>query len=313
MYLKGRKFEWLFIFIFFHSVDNEIIVSFKFFQRKIIHLYIYVWNFTRNPVETPKEMSNFHLLEGRQIWMTFYFYFFHSVENEKIVSFKFFQRKITHSFVLVWNFKRNLVETPNEMPHFRVLEGLQIWMTFYFNFFHSVDNEIIVEVSSSIGRKLYIRTYSVEIQNETPLKPQMKYCIFMYLKGRKFEWLFFFFQSLDNEIIVSFKFFRKKITHSFVLGWNFNRNPVETLKEMSHFHLLEGQQIWMTFYIYLFRGVDNEIIVSFKFFRLKVLHSYLVEISNETSLKPQMKCRNFMFLIGRKVEWLFFFLFFFIV
>jgi hypothetical protein len=196
MYLKGRKFEWLFIFIFFHSVDNEIIVSFKFFQRKIIHLYIYVWNFTRNPVETPKEMSNFHLLEGRQIWMTFYFYFFHSVENEKIVSFKFFQRKITHSFVLVWNFKRNLVETPNEMPHFRVLEGLQIWMTFYFNFFHSVDNEIIVEVSSSIGRKLYIRTYSVEIQNETPLKPQMKYCIFMYLKGRKFEWLFFFFSEL---------------------------------------------------------------------------------------------------------------------
>jgi hypothetical protein len=80
---------------------------------------------------------------------------------------------------------------------------------------------------------------------------------------------------------------------------------------MSHFHLLEGQQIWMTFYIYLFRGVDNEIIVSFKFFRLKVLHSYLVEISNETSLKPQMKCRNFMFLIGRKVEWLFIFLFFF--
>jgi hypothetical protein len=122
--------------------------------------------------------------------------------------------------------------------------------------------------------------------------------------------IFFFFQSLDKEIIVSFKFFRKKITHSFVLGWNFNRNPVETLKEMSHFHLLEGQQIWMTFYIYLFRGVDNEIIVSFKFFRLKVLHSYLVEISNETSLKPQMKCRNFMFLIGRKVEWLFFFFFF---
>jgi hypothetical protein len=163
MYLKGRKFEWLFIFIFFHSVDNEIIVSFKFFQPKIIHLYIYVWNFKRNPVETPKEMTHFHLLEGLQIWMTFYFYFFHGVENEKIVSFKLFRPKITHSLALGWNFKRNLVETPNEMPHFHVLEGPQIWMNFYFNFFHSVDNEIIVEVSSSIGRKLFIRTYSVQI------------------------------------------------------------------------------------------------------------------------------------------------------
>jgi hypothetical protein len=116
-----------FIFIFFRSVDNETIVSFKFFEPKITHLYIYVWNFKRNPIETPKEMSHFHLLEGPQIWMTFCFYFFHSVENEKIVSFKFFRPKITHSFVLGWNFKRNLVETPNEGP--------QIWMTLCFNFF----------------------------------------------------------------------------------------------------------------------------------------------------------------------------------
>jgi hypothetical protein len=104
--------DYLFLF-FFHSVDNEIIVSFKFFQPKIIHLYIYVWNFTRNPVETPKEMSHFHLLEGRQIWMTFYFYFF-----------------------------------------------------------HIVDNEIIVEVSSSIGRKLYIRTYSVEFKTKPRWNPK---------------------------------------------------------------------------------------------------------------------------------------------
>jgi hypothetical protein len=137
MYLKGRKFEWLFIFIFFHSVDNEITVSFKFYRPKIIHSYIHVWNFKRNPVETPKEMSHF-------TWRAFYFHFFHSVENEKIASFKFFRPKITKLFVLDWNFKRNHVETPKEMPHFRVVEGPQIWMTFYFNFFHSVDNEIIV-------------------------------------------------------------------------------------------------------------------------------------------------------------------------
>jgi hypothetical protein len=154
--------EYLFLF-FFHTIDNEVIVSFKFFRPKIIHSYILGWNLKRNPVETPNEISHFHVLEGPQIWMTFYFYFFHSVENEKIVSFKFFRPKITHSFILGWNCKWNLVETPNEMLHFHVLEGPQIWMTFYFNFFHSVDNEIIVEVSSSIGRKLYIRTYSVEI------------------------------------------------------------------------------------------------------------------------------------------------------
>jgi hypothetical protein len=33
-------------------------------------------------------------------------------------------------------------------------------------------------------------------------------------------------------------------------------------------------------------GVDNEIIVPFKFFRKKVTHSYSVEISTETPLKP---------------------------
>jgi hypothetical protein len=109
------------------------------------------------------EMPHFQVLEGSQIWMTFYFNFFHSVEKEKIVSSMFFRPKIIHSYVLGWNFKQNLVETPNEMPHFHVFEGSQIWMTFYFDFFHSVDNEIVVEVSSSIGRKLYIRTYSVEI------------------------------------------------------------------------------------------------------------------------------------------------------
>jgi hypothetical protein len=141
---EGPQIWMTIYFYFFHSVDNEIIVSFKFFRPKIIHSYIHVWNFKRNPVETPKEMSHFHLLDGPQIWMTFYFYFFHSVENEKIVSFNFFRPKITHSFVLGWNFKRNLVETPNGMPHFHVHEGPKIWMTFYFNFFHSVDNEIIV-------------------------------------------------------------------------------------------------------------------------------------------------------------------------
>jgi hypothetical protein len=40
---------------------------------------------------------------------------------------------------------------------------------------------------SSFGRKLYIRSYSVEISNETLLKPQMKCHTFMFLKGRKFE------------------------------------------------------------------------------------------------------------------------------
>jgi hypothetical protein len=121
-----------------------------------LHICTYTFEISNEtPLKPQKKCRIFIYLRGPQIWMTFCFYFFHSVENEKIVSFKFFRPKITHSFVLGWNFKRNLVETPNEGP--------QIWMTFYFNFFHSVDNEIIVQVSSSIGRKLYIRTYSVEI------------------------------------------------------------------------------------------------------------------------------------------------------
>jgi hypothetical protein len=144
MFLKRCKFEWLFIYYFLHSIDNEIIVSFKFFRPKILHLYIHVWNLKGNLVETPNGMSHFHVLEGLQIWMTFYFYFFHSVDNEIIVSFKFFRPKIIHSYALGRNLKRNLVETPNEMSHFRVLERPQIWMTFYFIFFHSVDNEVIV-------------------------------------------------------------------------------------------------------------------------------------------------------------------------
>jgi hypothetical protein len=143
-YLRGRKFEWVFIFIFFHSLDNEIIVSFKFFRPKIIHSLVLGWNFKRNPIETPNESPHFHVLEGPKIWMTLYFNFFHSVDNEIVVSFKFFRPKIIPSFVLGWNFKRNLVETPNGMPHFHVLEGLQIWMNFNFNFFHSVDYEILV-------------------------------------------------------------------------------------------------------------------------------------------------------------------------
>jgi hypothetical protein len=44
--------------------------------------------------------------------------------------------------------------------------------------------------SGSFGRKLYIRTYTFEISNETLLKPQKKCRTFIYLKGRKFEWLF---------------------------------------------------------------------------------------------------------------------------
>jgi hypothetical protein len=117
--------------------------------------------------------------------------------------------------------------------------------------------------SSSFGRKLYIRTYVFEISNETLLKPQKKCRIFIYLKGRKFEWLFtfIFFHSVDNEIIVSFKLFRPKITHSFVLGWNFKRNLVETPNEMPHFPVLEVPQTWMTFYFNFFHSVENETIV----------------------------------------------------
>jgi hypothetical protein len=216
--LEGPQIWMTFYFYFFHSIDNEIIVSFKFFRPKIIHSYVLGWNFKLNLVETPNGMSHFHVLEGLQIWMTFYFYFFHSVDNEIIVSFKFFRPKIINSYVLGWNFKRNLVETPNGMSHFHVLEGPQIWMTFYFIFFHSI----------------------------------------------------------DNEVIVSFKFFRPKIIHSYILGWNFKGNLVETPNEMSHFNVLEGLPIWMTFCFYFFHNVDNEIIVSFKFFRPKIIHSYVL-------------------------------------
>jgi hypothetical protein len=71
-------------------------------------------------------MSHFRVLEGPQIWITFYFIFFHSVDNEVIVSFKLFRPKMKHSYILSLNFEGNLVETPNGMSHFHVLEGLQI-------------------------------------------------------------------------------------------------------------------------------------------------------------------------------------------
>jgi hypothetical protein len=108
--------------------------------------------------------------------------------------------------------------------------------------------------SISFGWKLYIRTYVFEISNETLLKPQKKCRIFIYLRGRKFEWLFIFifFYSVENEKIVSFKLFRPKITHSFVLGWNLKGNPVETPNEMPQFPVLEMPQIWMTVYFYFF-------------------------------------------------------------
>jgi hypothetical protein len=137
------------------------------------------------------------------------------------------------------------------MSHFHLLEGQQIWMTFYFYLFRGV-NEIIV--SFKFFRLKVLHSYLVEISNETSLKLQMKCCNFMFLIGRKVKWLFFFnfFHSIDNEVIVSFKFFRPKIIHSYILGWNLKRNPVETPNEISHFHVLEGPQIWMTIYIYFF-------------------------------------------------------------
>jgi hypothetical protein len=200
---EGPQIWMTFYFYFLHSVENEKIVLFMLFRPKITHSFVLGWNLKRNPVETPNEMPQFPVLEGPQIWMTFYFYFFHSVDNEIIVSFKFIRPKIIHSYIRVWNFKRNPVETPKEMSHFHLLEGPQIWMTIYFYFFHSV----------------------------------------------------------DNEIIVSFKLFRPKITHSFVLGWNFKRNLVETPNEMPHFPVLEVPQTWMTFYFNFFHSVENETIV----------------------------------------------------
>jgi hypothetical protein len=311
--LEGPQIWMTFYFYFFHSVDNEVIVSFKFFRPKIIHSYVLGWNFKLNLVETPNGMSHFHVLEGLPIWMTFYFYFFHSVDNEIIVSFKFFRPKILHLYIHVWNLKGNLVETPNGMSHFHVLEGLQIWMTFYFYFFHNGDNEIIV--SFKFFRPEIIHSYAlgwnfkrnlVEIPNE------MSH--FRVLEGPQI-WMtfyFYFFHSVDNEVIVSFKFFRPKIIHSYVLGWNFKLNLVETPNGMSHFHVLEGLPIWMTFYFYFFHSVDNEIIVSFKFFRPKIINSYVLGWNFKRNLvETPMKCRTFVFLKGRKYGWLFI-LFFFI-
>jgi hypothetical protein len=243
----------IFFFNFFHSVDNEIIVEVSSSIGRKLYIRTWVgWNSKRNPVETPNEILHFHVLEGPQIWMTIYYFFFQSLDNEIIVSFKFFRPKITHSFVLGWNFNRNPVETLKEMSHFHLLEGQQIWMTFYFYLFRGVDNEIIV--SFKFFRLKVLHSYLVEISNETSLKLQMKCCNFMFLIGRKVKWLFFFnfFHSIDNEVIVSFKFFRPKIIHSYILGWNLKRNPVETPNEISHFHVLEGPQIWMTIYIYFF-------------------------------------------------------------
>jgi hypothetical protein len=256
----GFSFTWMaanlyvfFFYYFFHSVENEKIVSFKFFRPKITRSFVLGWNFKRNLVETPNEMPHFHVLEGPQIWMTFYFYFFHSLDMDIIVSFKFFRPKITHSFVLDWNFKRNPVETPKEMSDFHLLEWPQICMSFYFYFFHSV----------------------------------------------------------ENEKIVSLKFFRPKIIHSFVVGWNFKRNPVETPNEMPHFHVLEGPQIWMTFYFYFFHSIDVDIIVSFKFFRPKNIHSYIhVWNFKRNPLKPQKKCRIFIYLKCRKFVCLIILIFF---
>jgi hypothetical protein len=276
--LEGPQIWMTFYFNFFHCVDNEVIVSFKFFRPKIIHSYVLGWKFKRNLVETSNGMSHFRVLEGPQIWMTFYFNFFHCVDNEVIVSFKFFRPKIIHSYVLGWNFKRNLVETPNDMSHFRVLEGPQIWMTFYFNFFHCLDNEVIV--SFKFFRPKIIHSYVLGWnfkRNLVETSNGMSH--FRVLEGPKIWMTFYFnfFHCLDNEVIVSFKFFRPKIIHSYVLGWNFKRNLVETPNEMSHFRVLEGPQIWMTFYFNFFHCVDNnEVIVSFKFFRPKIIHSYVL-------------------------------------
>jgi hypothetical protein len=138
--------------------------------------------------------------------------------------------------------------------------------------------------------------------------------------GFSFTWMaanlyvfffYYFFHSVENEKIVSFKFFRPKITRSFVLGWNFKRNLVETPNEMPHFHVLEGPQIWMTFYFYFFHSLDMDIIVSFKFFRPKIIHSYIhVWNFKRNPLKPQKKCRIFIYLKCRKFVCLIILIFF---
>jgi hypothetical protein len=147
-------------------------------------------------------MSHFHLHEGSQIWMTFYFYFFHSVENEKIVLFKLFWPKITH-----------------------------------YTFVHS--------------------RLKFEMKPDWHPKRNVAFS-FTWRAANLNDFLYLFFQSVENEKIVSFKLFRPKIKHSFVHGWNLKRNPVETPNEMPHFPVLEGPQIWMTFYFNFFRSVHNE-------------------------------------------------------
>jgi hypothetical protein len=209
--------------------------------------------FKTKPRWNPKRNVAFHLLEGPQICLTFYFYFFHSVENVKIASFKFFRPKITHSFVLGWNFKRNHVETPNEIPHFHVLEGPQTWMTFYFNFFHGLDKDIIV--SFKFFRPKIIHSY-IHVWNfkRNPVETPNEMSDFHLFEGPEIclTFYFYFFHSVENEKIASFKFFRPKITHSFVLGWNFKRNLVETPNEMPHFHVLEGPQFEWLFILIFF-------------------------------------------------------------
>jgi hypothetical protein len=71
IYLNGRKFEWLFIFIFF-IVENEKIVLFMLFRPKS---YSLGW-FETKPRWNPKWNAAISVLEGPQIWMTIYFYFF---------------------------------------------------------------------------------------------------------------------------------------------------------------------------------------------------------------------------------------------
>jgi hypothetical protein len=281
------------------------------FGRKL-YIRTYRLKFKTKPRWNPKRNVAFHLLEGPQICLTFYFYFFHSVENVKIASFKFFRPKITHSFVLGWNFKRNHVETPNEIPHFLVLEWPQTWMTFYFNFLHSLDKDIIV--SFKFFRPKIIHSY-IHVWNfkRNPVETPNEMSDFYLFEGPEIcmSFYFYFFHSVENEKIVSFKFFRPKITHSFVLGWNFERNLVETPNEMPHFHVLEGPPIWMTFYFNFFHGLDKDIIVSFKFFRPKIIHSYIpVWNLKRNPVETPKEMSHFIYLKGRKFVWLFIFIFF---
>jgi hypothetical protein len=182
-----------------------------------------------------------------------------------------------------WNPKWNAA-----LPRFG---RLQIWMTFYFNFFHSVDNEIIVEVSSSIGQNYTFVQTRLKFKTKPRWNPKWNIAFSCTWKAANLnDYLFlFFFHSVDNEIIVSFKFFQPKIIHLYIYVWNFTRNPVETPKEMSHFHLLEGRQIWMTFYFYFFHSVDNEIIVevSSSIGRKLYIRTYSVEFKTKPRRNPK--------------------------